>query len=235
MQLKVNLAQQTRHQVHLQDVSDISNGVSRVILDFIEPIKKRIELNGTTKVKAYNFVNPFLNTFLTLNDTDLGSTKGFKPDIYEIDYSVHYPFREELFVTVGHNELHGINMMDVLDDANWLYINEEYYRVIREYSTQDYLFLDRPVEKMATVGEVAYRDKVYLPLIEQFRELMAKMFRRMARVTTDSELERVRDASNVLIGLVDNVRHEDIASAREQILFLKQLLQWDLEKQLLSY
>ncbi len=64
---------------------------------------------------------------------------------------------------------------------------------------------------------------------------MAKMFRRMARVTTDSELERVRDASNVLIGLVDNVRHEDIASAREQILFLKQLLQWDLEKQLLSY
>lgn len=155
------------------DCTFAKTDVQSVIFEFKHPYKKRVELNSTTFPTASNFVDKDLTVLYNLNiSTILPSSLNavYKSEIYQLDYYIIKFSHYSGSISANSNLLNGTDILNDFQDTNYVYLGDSFYEIDKRKSTQNQLFLKKPVSTSFTTYNPAYLSKEFFGVFEQLKK-----------------------------------------------------------------
>lgn len=150
----------------LQDVSTFQNVVFDKAILTIDNLGLRKELSSTSNPTLLDFLNPNINSTVTV----LGASS----ELYSIEYILlqEYNF---LNYEIGTNIFNRQNVYQDFLGIDYFYA-DQLYKIDKELSSQDFLWLDKPFEKIVTKVYKAYKiDKLYIytcPIVNKLKRMV---------------------------------------------------------------
>lgn len=202
MKLKVQVIDETVSRFKLVDVSTLENqGAVEVILDFPNGA---VTLSNSTTPESYNFINPYLNVYLDLENWGSG--------VYEFDYQIRYLGLKNITLS-NSNLIHATGIIHEFRDTNWIFI-DRLYEIDKTLSSDDVLFLKSPVKAFVDDYKIVFRDVVWFVLIAKARAQIAEKIAQIPLCDTCYDLDKLMKMQMFLVGLKGAEVCDDLSSAK---------------------
>lgn len=197
--------------------------VQSIVFDFIKPFKKRLTLSASTIPTAQNFIDSALTTLYNITSASVDKTE-FNDGIYELNYWIlKFPLIGSFNYLINTNLINGVNILNAFNDTNWIYL-DDFYEIDKTKSTQDQLFLKKPVKTLVTAYNPAYKNQEYFAKICGLNNKIKEEISKITPCTNCGEgADSICDKLIMLISIQNNISCKNLEGAKTIFKYLNNI------------